>query len=285
MMGARRLPRKREPGSSDKHLGQLWARYRATRDAAAREELILSYAPLVRRVVGRMGTQPSSSVDEEDLIGYGIVGLIEAIERFEPERGYRFETFAISRIRGSILDALRSLDPLPRSARQRVNQVRKAIESLQQQYGRMPTDEEVMSYTGMEQTAYEQALVEAGFAMVSLDAPLALPKEDPAAVLGDVLRDPTEDELFHHIEEEELREELRKALCRLPQREQLLLALYYYEGLTMREIGEVLDLSQARVCQLHAKIILSLRASLYANGVSRGRGKRRSHVRATEPVS
>ncbi|MCS7220738.1 MAG: FliA/WhiG family RNA polymerase sigma factor [Anaerolineae bacterium] len=285
MTGTKRLPRQREPDGSKKHLDQLWARYRATRDAAAREQLILSYVSLVRRVVGRMGVQPLNGVDEEDLIGYGIIGLIEAIERFEPERGYRFETFAISRIRGSILDALRSLDPLPRLARQRVNQVRKAIESLQQRLGRIPTDEEVISYTGMGQAAYEQALIEAGFVILSLDAPLAIFKGEPPVALADLLKDPVEDELLEQIEEEELRQALKEALLRLPQREQLLLSLYYYEGLTMREIGEVLDLSQARVCQLHAKIILYLRASLCANGASYGKGRGRSYVRTAEPVS
>ena len=282
MMGARQLSRKRERDGSKKHLDQLWAKYRATRDAAAREELILSYVPLVQQIVGRMGVQPLNGVDEEDLLGYGIIGLIEAIERFDPERGSRFETFAISRIRGSILDALRSLDPLPRSARQRVIQVRRAIEELQQQLGRIPTDEEVMSYTGMGQAAYEQALIEAGFAILSLDAPLALPREEPTIALADLLRDPSEDELLGQIEEEELRQELREALLRLPQREQLLLSLYYYEGLTMREIGEVLDLSQARVCQLHAKIILFLRASLYPNGALREKDQGRNHGRVTE---
>ncbi len=285
MAGAPRLPRKREQDGSKKRLDELWARYRATRDAAVREELILSYVPLVRRFVGRMGVQPLNGVDEEDLIGYGIIGLIEAIERFEPERGYRFETFAISRIRGSILDALRSLDPLPRSARQRVSRLRKAMESLQQRLGRIPTDEEVMAYTGMGQAAYEQALIEAGFAIFSLDAPLALPRGERIAALAELLRDPAEDELLERVEEEELRQALREAVLRLPRREQLLLSLYYYEGLTMREIGEVLDLSQARVCQLHAKVILFLRASLYAEGTSRERDQGRSHVRTVEPVS
>jgi len=254
--------RTRKSHSEDTHLDQLWSKYKATGDPAAREALILAYAPLVRRVVGRMGIQPSGSVDEEDLIGYGVIGLIEAIERFDPSLGNRFETFAVSRIHGSILDALRSLDPLPRSARRRIRAVREAITDLQQRLGRMPTDEEIISYTGMEQVTYERALLEAGFAILSLDAPLVRSGDGQTIALEDVLDDPNGSELLARVEEEELREELQEALRQLPEREQLLLSLYYYEGLTMREIGEVLGLSQARVCQLHAKAILSLRASL-----------------------
>ncbi|GAB4558593.1 MAG: RNA polymerase sigma factor WhiG [Anaerolineae bacterium] len=261
-------PRERTPSATkettEDRLEALWAEYIATRDPVAREQLILAYAPLVKRIIGRMGIQPFGSIEEDDLIGYGIVGLIEAIERFDPERGYKFETYATSRIRGSVLDALRALDPLSRSARKRVTLVREAIGFLQKRFGRMPTDEEVLTYTGMSQEAYEQALTEAGFAILSLDAPLSLDGDDQASSLGDVLGDQEAQLQLERLEEEELREELRRALKKLPQREQLLLSLYYNESLTMREIGEVLGLSQARVCQLHNKAILYLRAVLQA---------------------
>jgi RNA polymerase sigma factor for flagellar operon FliA len=229
-----------------------------------------------------MGIQPSGSIDEEDLVGYGIIGLIEAVERFEPERGFRFETFATTRIRGSILDALRSLDPLPRSARQRVATLRDAIDNLRQRFGRMPSDSEIVSYTGMDLPTYEQALTEAGFAIVSLDAPLAPSEDGQANVLGDIVSDPADVGLLHNIEEQELRQELKEALLQLPQREQQILALYYYEDLTMREIADVLDLSQARVCQLHAKTILLLRAVMRTVGMSSSVSRGRRGARTVE---
>lgn len=283
MTGSQRLTKSRQAAARrEERLDQLWARYRAHREPALREELLLAYAPLVRRVVGRMGIRPSSCVDEDDLIGYGVIGLIEAVERFEPERGYRFETFAVSRIRGSILDALRSLDPLSRSARQRVNTLRQAFDDLQQRYGRTPTDAEIVSFTGMEQETYEQALTEAEFAIVSLDAPLAMTDDGQPGVLADVLSDPADAGLLDAIEEEELRQELKQALKQLPEREQLILALYYYEGLTMREIGEALDLSQARVCQLHAKAVLALRSWLRIETAARATTKGAGRARTME---
>lgn len=241
---------------------RIWSDYVGTRDAALREKLILHYVPLVRRVVARLDINPASELDTSDLISHGLVGLIEAVERFDPARGVAFETYASARVRGSVIDALRNLDLLPRSIRRRATQVENAISRLQVELGESPNDQQVAEALEMTVTAYRQVLGQVNYMIISLDTPLDLNGEGASVGLAEALEDSQATDAMDRVEEEEMRKWLQNAIAMLPERERILLSLYYFEELTMREIGQVLNLSQSRVCQLHARSILNLRASL-----------------------
>ena len=244
---------------------RIWSDYVGTRDAALREKLILHYVPLVRRVVARLDINPASELDTSDLISHGLVGLIEAVERFDPARGVAFETYASARIRGSVIDALRELDLLPRSIRRRATQIENAIGRLQAELGKAPSDKQVAEALEMTVATYRQALGQMNYMIISLDTPLDLNGEGANVGLAEALEDSQATDALGRVEEEEMRGRLQNAIETLPERERILLSLYYFEELTMREIGQVLNLSQSRVCQLHARSILNLRASLRNN--------------------
>lgn len=239
---------------------ELWFAYKRNGNAELREQLILHYAPLVNKVVGRMGLNPEGAIEWNDLINYGVMGLIDAVERYEPARGVTFQTFASLRIRGSVLDALRQFDPLGRQARRRVREAKEAIQQLTGSLGRTPEDEEVATAIGLTLEQYQQVLQDASFVMLSLDQPLREGGDDQKLRLADLLEDPDAQSTLEQIEEAELHERLVQAIGSLSRREQVLLSLYYYEDLTMREVATVMEISQTRVCQLHARAILTLKA-------------------------
>lgn len=243
---------------------QLWKEYHAKMTPKLREQLVLKYAPLVKKTVGRMGLRPDGPIEWEDLINYGIIGLIDAIERFDPDRGASFATFATVRIRGAVLDALRQFDPLGRLARRRVKAAKEAIHQLTVELGRLPTDSEVASKIGLTEHQYKQVLQDASFTILSLEQPFQT-GEDQTSKLAEIIEDPDAVNSLESIEEAELRERLMDAITTLPQREQVLLSLYYYEDLTMREVATAMGISQTRVCQLHARAILTLRALMDAH--------------------
>ena len=239
----------------------LWARFTTTDSAALREQLILQYAPLVKYVIGRLAISLPTIIDYEDILSYGTIGLIEAVERFDPDKGVKFETYAISRIRGAIIDALRSLDRLPRSVRQKAKNADAAINQLTVVLGRDPTDHEVAEALGIPIDRYLKDIVDASWVTVSLDTVGAIDGDDegPAEI---PVADPEADAFTQALEHEELIGELTESIQELPEREQLVLSLYYKEELTMREISEVLGVSESRVCQLHARSLTRLRAGL-----------------------
>jgi RNA polymerase sigma factor for flagellar operon FliA len=248
----------------------LWARYIATRDAALREALILQYAPLVKYVMGRLAISLPSILDYEDILSFGTIGLIEAVERFDDQKGVKFETYAISRIRGAIIDSLRSLDRLPRSVRQKARQASEAVLHLTNDLGRDPTDEEVAAALGLTPDAYRRQLIESSWVTVSLDAMGATSDGDEeGAGPGSAVADPDGEDFSAEIERQELIGDLADAIRDLPDREQLILSLYYKEELTMREVSQVLGISESRVCQLHARALTRLRAGV----MSRQRGE------------
>jgi RNA polymerase sigma factor for flagellar operon FliA len=244
----------------------LWQDYKRTKNKDVRERLILTYAPLVKYVAGRVGSGLPAHVDEQDLVSYGLLGLINAIERFDPDLGIKFETFAIARIKGSIIDELRSMDWVPRSVRARARDIERAITALEAQLTRAPTDEEIARKLGITEGEFQDSLLEISRSSIAaLDEFWSAPGSGGDAVaLIDTIEDPLAAEPQQAMAMTELREALGEAISRLPEREKLVVTLYYYEELTLREIGEVLSVTESRVSQLHTKAILRLKARLSA---------------------
>ena len=261
-------------------INDVWARFAATRDPELRAELITTYTPLVRFVVGRLGIPPSCILDADDLLSCGTIGLITAVDRFDPTRGSRFESFASTRIRGAVIDHLRSLNWLPRTAMARIRQMEYAIANLEQRLGRPPREEEIAAEANISTSRYRQMLQEAGTIVLSLDAPLGPLTQDEGPVsLADLLEDERSPEPDEQVEAQELMALLHGALTELPERERMLLALYYREELTMKEISKIMNVSESRVCQLHIQAILRLRNSLdIQQGTSHTRRQRRPRM-------
>jgi RNA polymerase sigma factor for flagellar operon FliA len=241
----------------------LWQEYRQTRDRALRDRLILTYAPLVKFVAGRLGATLPSHVDEQDLVSYGLLGLIGAIERFDPDREIKFETYAIARIKGAIIDELRSLDWVPRSVRTRAREIERAIAELERTPMRAPTDAEIAAKVGITGTELEDSLTEISRTSIAALDELWSPSGSGDQIsLIDTIEDQSGPNPEVSLEQTELKEALGEAISRLPEREKLVVTLYYYEELTLREIGEVLGVTESRVSQLHTKAVLRLKARL-----------------------
>ena len=242
----------------------LWLQYRKTGDPGIRDRLILTYAPLVKYVAGRLGSGLPAHVDEGDLVSYGLLGLIGAIERYEPDRDVQFETYAIARIKGAIIDELRAMDWVPRSVRSRAREIERAISELEAKLGRAPTDEEIAGKVGVTTEELEESLSEiARSSIAALDELWTVSGSggDQIALI-DTIEDTEAPDPQSSLSQTEMKEAIADAIARLPEREKLVVTLYYYEELTLREIGEVLGVTATRVSQLHTKAILRLKARL-----------------------
>ncbi len=245
-------------------LQELWRRYKASADERARERLVVAYSPLVKYVAGRMGSGLPAHVEEADLISYGLGGLISAIERFDPGREIKFETYAIARIRGAIIDELRTLDWVPRSVRARAREFERVNMKLEARLHRAPTDEEMAAALKMTVSELQDALLEiSNSTIVALDElwTVADSSGDQVSLL-DTLPDRGADDPEALVDQSELRDRVAEAIAALPDREKLVIALYYYENLTLREIGEVLGVTESRISQLHTKAMLRMRSKL-----------------------
>jgi RNA polymerase sigma factor FliA len=241
----------------------LWRELRRTNDQGIRDRLILTYAPLVKYVAGRLGSGLPAHVDEGDLISYGLLGLISAIERYDPERDIKFETYAIVRIKGSIIDELRALDWVPRSVRSRAREIERAIGELESKLGRAPTDEEIATKIGLTEEELEESLADISRSSIAaLDELWSVSGEGDQVSLLDTIEDTDAPSPAEALDVTDVRETLADAISRLPEREKLVITLYYYEELTLREIGEVLGVTESRVSQLHTKAVLRLRSRL-----------------------
>jgi RNA polymerase sigma factor for flagellar operon FliA len=247
-------------------LRELWQRYKKDGDEKARERLVLAYSPLVKFVAGRMSSGLPAHIEEADLISYGLLGLIGAIERFDPEREIKFETFAVPRIKGSIIDELRSLDWVPRSVRAKAREIEATQAKLERMLGRTPSDEEVAKELGVTNDEFQESLLQiSNSSVVALDELWSVSDASGDQVsLLDTMKDPSAVDPARELGVSELKDRLANAISRLPEREKLVVALYYYENLTLREIGEVLGVTESRVSQLHTKAVLRLKARLQA---------------------
>src|SRR5947209_634109 len=245
-------------------LHDLWRRYKSSGDERARERLVVAYSPLVKYVAGRMSSGLPAHVEEADLISYGLGGLISAIERFDLTREIKFETYAITRIRGAIIDELRNLDWVPRSVRARAREIERINMKLEARLQRAPTDEEMAGELGVTIDEFQETLLQiSNSTIVALDELWNVQDATGDQVsLLDTLPDREAPDPQQLVDQSELRDRIADAIALLPEREKLVVALYYYENLTLREIGEVLGVTESRVSQLHTKAVLRLRSKL-----------------------
>ncbi len=242
---------------------RLWIEYKKNGERRLRDQLIVLYSPLVKYVAARVAVGLPQHVDGADLVSYGIIGLIDAIDRFSPERQVKFETYAIPRIRGAIIDELRAIDWVPRSVRAKARAVEQAYASLEATLLRTPTDAEVAAELDMSEPDLQDILRQISFVGVAALDEVFMVGGDRTdrTTLGDTIPDATAGPVAL-FEDKESKEILAQAIMQLGERERTVLSLYYYEGLTLAEIGEILGVTESRVCQIHTKAVLQLRGRL-----------------------
>jgi len=245
-------------------ISKLWSDYKDTGSREARDRLIVHYSPLVKYVAGRVSAGLPQNIEQADLVSYGIFGLIDAIDKFDTDRNIKFETYAIARIKGAIIDELRAMDWVPRSVRARARDIERAIAELEKKLERAPTDEEIAGKLGISTDELEDNLTDIGRSSIAaLDELWTVSGGDGDQVaLIDTIEDEGAADPQGALTVTEQKEALADAIAGLPEREKLVVTLYYYEELTLREIGEVLDVTESRVSQLHTKAILRLKARL-----------------------
>ena len=240
----------------------LWKEFAEKRDPALREQLVLQYTPLVKFVVNSMSMPLPRVTDMEDIMGYGIIGLVHAVDRFDPSRGVKFETYAIQRIRGSMIDALRDLNVHSRSTIAKIRGVERSIDELIPKLQRYPSNEEVAEHMHRSVEEVTQIVAESNLTFVSLDRPMLFDDGDEGLTLADTLKEERLPDPDEAVERQELRHMLVEAIGSLTEREKLVLSLYYIDEVSPLEIAEILGISRSRIYQLHAQAILRLRALL-----------------------
>ena len=251
------------PPQVDDVLAVAWHEFKSSADADARERLILHYAPLVKYVASRVATGLPASVDQADLVSYGMFGLIDALQKFEPVRGNKFETYAIPRIRGAIIDELRAMDWVPRSVRFKQREIEKALTDLESMLKRQPTEKELAERLGMSLHELHEVITQISFVSVlALDETVSVGADRGEKVsLVDTLADKGFDPSTG-VESQETRGLLAAAINELSEREKIVVTLYYFEGLTLAEIGDILGVTESRVCQIHTKAVGVLRGQM-----------------------
>jgi len=242
---------------------ELWQNYQQRDCQDARQQLVEKYARIVKYVAGRMAIGLPHYVEFNDLTSAGLLGLIQAIDNFDYKRGIKFETYAIPRIRGAILDELRSQDWFPRSLRRKAKQLEETYSTLEARLGRPANDQEVADALNIDVRDLDGILGEVAVASImSLDADASSDDSEQSTNLGEYLADPKAEDMEQTIAAQEMRDLIAQRMAELPEKEQLVLVLYYYEELTLKEIGEILDVTESRVCQIHTKAIMRLKGKI-----------------------
>ena len=241
-----------------------WREFKETGSKIAKDKLLVEYAHLVKYITNRLAVNLPKSVDRDDLTSAGVLGLIKAVETFEPERGFKFETYAGHKIRGAILDELRALDWVPRSVRQKSRELQKVFAKLENDLGRAPYDDEVCEAMNITMQEYEEMLSDVTpTTIISLEEAMPNRESDSKELrIIDTIENPGSDNPLKELGFAQVKEILKDAIMNLPEKEKLVVALYHYEELTLKEIGVVLDITESRVSQIHSKAILKLRSKL-----------------------
>jgi RNA polymerase sigma factor for flagellar operon FliA len=263
-MAARSKPETTAEASAEaQQLERVWQEFKESGSQPARERLILHYAPLVKYVAGRLGAGLPQSVEQSDLVSNGMFGLMDALDKYDPGREVKFETYAIPRIRGAIIDELRAMDWVPRSIRSKAREVDKAQAQLESKLGREPTDLEVAGHLGVEIEGLHEMLTQISLVSVMALEESVAGAEGDQRTLIDTLADMAGGQPGDDLEGQEMRGILSAAIGSLSEREKVVITLYYFEGLTLAEIGEILGVTESRVCQIHTKAVGSLRTNLH----------------------
>ncbi len=242
---------------------ELWVLYKKTKDPKIREHLIKQYAPLVKYVAGKVAMGKPGNIEYDDLVGFGVFGLIDAIEKFDPEKNVKFKTYAVTRIRGSIYDELRAIDWVPRSVRQIAKEVEIAINKIESTTGKVATDQEIADELNLDIREFYTSMTKiSGTSLLSLSDTWYSGDDNDKIAIIDTIESPNSFNPDISVEREAVRDLIAKAIDELPDKEKKVLVLYYYEDLTLKEIGEVLEVTESRVSQLHTKAIIRMKAKL-----------------------
>ena len=242
---------------------ELWEMYHKNKDPEIRDMFVRQYAPLVKYVAGKVAIGMPHNVDFDDLVGFGVFGLIDAIEKFDPNKHVKFKTYAVTRIRGAIFDELRSIDWVPRSVRQKSREIEDTVHRLEASLGRSASDKEIADELGMSEDDFQKTMMKvSGTSILSLNDVWYTGEDNDKVSIVDSIESPQSLNPDTIVEKEEIKRVIVQAINELPEKEKKVLVLYYYEDLTLKEIGKVLEVTESRISQLHTKAIMRLRSKL-----------------------
>ena len=242
---------------------ELWLEFKKTRSPDIRDAFIRKYMPLVKYVAGKVAAGMPGNIEFDDLVGFGQFGLLDAINKYDPEKNVKFKTYAVTRIRGSMIDELRVLDWVPRSVRQKAREIEDAIVQVESRLGRPASDAEIADAMGISEEEFQQTVMRvSGTSVLSLDDVWYSGDDSDHVSIGDSIESPSSFNPDVIVEREEIRRVIIESIKELPKKEKMVLVLYYHEDLTFKEIGQVLNVSESRISQLHTKANMRLRAKL-----------------------